>query len=194
MKNGALILACAVLLSGTAFAASSSTTSEEPKYTYVEGGWSSVDSGNMSESGSGPMMGVSWGVTELFHVVGSYEDVDFDVADSQTMEFGAGLHRSLSQGFDLLGEASYVDFEVDDSFGGASENGFAFLGGARKTFGRSWEAGGTVEYVDLGDYDDTLLGVNALYTIQQRYAFGAGYKVGDDDTVHVGFRMNFGNR
>jgi hypothetical protein len=187
MKKGLVILATVLVLLSPAIGAA------EPSYSYVQGNWSSVEP-DQGDSGSGPMLDLSYGVTNLFHVVGSYEDVSFDAADATTWQAGAGIHQSVGEGFDLVGEATYVDFEVDQTLttGTESEEGFAVNGLARKLLGKSWEVNGGIEYIDVGDSDDTLFGVNALYTMKERYALGAGYKVGDFDTLFVGFRLSFG--
>ena len=39
-----------------------------------------------------------------------------------------------------------------------------------------------------------MLDVNALWNINQRFSVGAGYQLGDDDTLFLGFRVNFGQR
>ena len=190
MKSRFLILAAMLaLLSPAALA-----TSELP-YSFVQGSWESVDPDTGGDDGTGPMLDVSWGLTNLVHLVGSYEDVDFDPAEMTVWQVGAGVHRTMSQNFDLTGELTYVDAEVDLPLGGtASDDGYALCGGARKMLTESWELNGGLEYIDVGDNDDTLLGVNALYTVKDRYAVGAGYKMGDSDTLHVGFRMSFGQR
>jgi len=166
----------------------------ELPYSFVQGSWASVEP-DAGEDGTGPMLNVSWGLTDLVHLVGSYEDVDFDPAEMTMWQVGAGVHRSMSQGFDLFGEATYVDAEIDVPLGGTvSDDGYALCGGARKKLTESWEINGGIEHIDVGNDDDTLLGVNALYNLKDRYALGAGYKMGDSDTLHVGFRVSFGQR
>jgi hypothetical protein len=188
MKSRIWILAATLALLGPAIGAS------EPSYSFVQGNWASADP-DQGDSGTGPMLDVSYGMTDRVHLVGSYEDVDFDVAELTVLKVGAGVHQTLSQGFDLVGEATYVEAEVDvPFFGSVSDDGFALCGFARKILAASWEINGGIEYVDYGTSDDTLIGVNALYSLKERYAVGAGYKVGDTKTFHVGFRWSFGQR
>jgi hypothetical protein len=188
MKSRFLILAAVFALLGPAILAT------ELPYSFVQGSWASVDP-DQGDSGTGPALDVSYNLTNLVHLVGSYEDVEFDLADSTIWQVGAGVHRTMSQDFDLFGEATYVDAEVDVPLvGPVSDDGFALSGGARKMLTDAWEVNGEVEYIDVGAGDDTLFGVNALYTMKDRYAVGAGYKVGDANTLHVGFRVSFGQR
>lgn len=187
MKNRVLILAAVFVLLSPAVLA------QELPYSYVQGSWTSVEP-DQGDSGTGPMLDVSYGVNDLIHVVGSYGNVDFDPAEMTTWRVGAGVHRSMSQGFDLFGEAAYVDAKVDVPLvGSVSDDGFAVTGGARKMFAESWEVNGGIEYIDVGD-SDTLLGVNVLYTMRNRYALGAGYTVGDANTLRFGLRISFGPR
>ncbi len=188
MKKRILIVAAVLALAGPAALAT------ETSYTFLQGSWASVDI-DQGDSGTGPALDASYGVTQMVHVLGSYEDVGFDTADMTTWQVGAGLHHTMMKSFDLFGEASYVDMEVEvPTVGSASEDGFAIAGGLRKPLGESWEVNGAVEQIDVGPQDDTLIGVNALYTMKERYALTAGYKMGDADTVHVGFRWSFGRR
>jgi hypothetical protein len=189
MKSRIWILAAVLAVMATPVLAT------ELPYSFVQGSWASVDPDTGGDDGTGPMLDVSWGLTNLVHAVGSYETVDFDSADMTMWQVGAGVHRSMSQGFDLFGEATYVDAEVDVPLGGTvSDEGYALCGGARKKLAQSWEINGGIEHIDVGDGDDTLLGVAALYSMKDRYAVGAGYKMGDSDTLHVGFRVSFGRR
>lgn len=166
----------------------------ELPYSFVQGSWESVDP-DQGDNGTGPMLDISWGVTDFVHLVGSYEDVDFDPVQMTMWQVGAGVHRTMSQSFDLFGEATYVDAEVEAPLGGTtSDDGYALCGGVRKKLGETWEVNGGVEHIDVGADDDTLVGVNALYSLKDRYAVGAGYKMGDSNTLHVGFRVSFGQR
>jgi opacity protein-like surface antigen len=184
-----IIVATLVLLSPAAFA-------KDLHYSFVEGGWASVDP-DAGDSGTGPMMDVSYGLNELVHLVGGYADTDFDTVDMTTWEVGAGVHRTMSEGFDLVGQASYMEMEAEVEtplVNDVDEDGFTLAGGVRKMLTDLFEINGGVEYVDVGDEDDTLLAVNALYNVNDRFAVGAGYKMGDFDTLHAGFRVNFGKR
>ena len=188
MKSRFLIVAAVFALLSPAILAT------ELPYSFVQGSWESVDP-DVGDSGTGPMLDVSYGVTNLVHLVGSYENVDFDASDATVWQVGAGVHRTMSKNFDLFGEATYVDAEVDVPLGGTvSDDGYALCGGLRKMLTKSWEVNGGVEYIDVGNNDDTVLGIEGLYTMKDRYAIGAGYKVGDANTLHVGFRMSFGKR
>jgi len=182
------ILAVVLLLTSPAVLAS------DLSYSFLQGSWVSVDP-DQGDTGNGPMLDVSYGMTSLVHFVGSYEDVDFSPATSTVWQVGAGVHGTLNAGFDVFGEATYVDAKVDVPQGGSvSDEGYGLCGGARKQLSKSWEINGGVEYIDVGANDDTLFGVNALYTLKDRYALGAGYKVGDSNTLHFDFRWNFGQR
>ena len=191
MNRKVCILALALLLiPASAFAA-------DMNYTFVESGWLNSDADNLG-SGDGPALGVSWSLTNMVHLVGRYNDVDFDnvplVGDVglTTFGFGAGVHHSLLDNLDLVGELAYIDMDVDAP-GADSESGYQICAGVRMQVAERFEIEGGLEHMDAGD-SDTLLTADARWNFNERWAFGAGYKIGDNDTFFIGARFNFGQR
>ncbi len=162
-------------------------------YTYVETGWVNVDP-DVGDSGTGPSIGVSWGLGETLHVIGGYSDVDFDPVTMTSWNVGAGFHRSFTDSLDFVGEASYIEAEVDvPLFGTVSEDGYAVCAAVRAMLTNAFELKGEVEYSDLGTDGETSFGATGLWNVNQRFAVGAGYEVADEaDAVFVGFRIKFG--
>ena len=188
MRRLSILAALLALLCTGAFA-------NDIHYTYVQTGWVNVDP-DAGSSGSGPALDLSYGVTDLFHVVGLYNDIDFDPVDATTWGVGGGVHTSLSEGLDLVGEAAYIEAEVDVPLvGEISEDGYQVCASVRAQVSNAIELEGGIEYVDLGAGDDTALVANARWNINQRFAAGAGFSMGDDaNTLSLGFRINFGRR
>ena len=186
MNRKVCILALALLLiPASAFAA-------DMNYTFVESGWLNSDADNIG-SGDGPALGVSWSVTNMVHLVGRYNDVDFDPISTTTFGFGAGVHRSLRDNLDIVGELAYIDMDVEGVASG-SESGYQLCAGVRAQVADRFEIEGGLEHMDAGDFDDTLLTADARWNFNERWAFGAGYKIGDNDTFFIGARFNFGQR
>ena len=78
MKSRFLVVAAVFALLSPAILAT------ELPYSFVQGSWESVDP-DVGDSGTGPMLDVSYGVTNLVHLVGSYENVDFDASDRRAI-------------------------------------------------------------------------------------------------------------
>ena len=75
---------------------------------------------DQGDNGTGPMLGVSWGVTDFVHVVGSYEDVDFDPAEMTVLQVGAGVQDAPGQPR-IQGAEAYPDFLAEQFVAYASE-------------------------------------------------------------------------
>jgi len=186
MKHKYLVLVGILALAGLA------SPARAMSYSFVQGNWENVDP-DQGDSGNGAMLNGSYGMNDVVHLVGSYEDVSFDYADLTVWQVGGGLHRTMQQDFDLFAEATFVDAKVDVPLvGSESDNGYSLCGGARKQLTPAWEINGAIEVIDAGPIDDTVLGFGALYSLQERYALSAGYKLGDVNTFTFGFRWSFG--
>ena len=80
----------------------------------AETAWVSADP-DTGSSGSGPALNASYGVTDFVHLVGLYNDVDFDPVEMTTWGVGAGVHHSLRDGVDLCKHAPQRRTFADDA-------------------------------------------------------------------------------
>jgi hypothetical protein len=140
---GVAIAAAALLVSGSALAAS-------PHYTYVQLGYQNVDFDEEGlDSGSGYFVGGQWG-NEVFHIFGEYGQFSNDFSfsspspsptrqsvslegsiDSTQTFLGFGVHGLLGEKADLLGEGGYAYYKADYDGFDESQDGLFFGGGAR---------------------------------------------------------------
>lgn len=85
-----------------------------PVWTYAEAGYLSVDVDNLSDSGDNYFLGASFGLG-WFHANGyvTKGDLGPDI-EQELWRIGVGWHGLLGERADLLAEAAYIDFSVDD--------------------------------------------------------------------------------
>ena len=157
-------------------------------YTYVQGAWTNVDP-EQGDSGNGPALGVSWAVTDMVHVVGGYDDVDFDPGDFTQMKLGVGMHPAITDNIDFVGEIAYVDADL----GPISESGYSLCAGMRTQLTDMFELKAGLSHKDVDNViDDTTLDVDALFNVKDNLAISTGFELGDNTTYFAGIRFYFG--
>ena len=176
-----------VALAGTAGAQASDLS-----YSYAEGGFGIVDVDAISEEGDGFFLGGSLGFGTNWLGFVEYSMAEFDVsgstADVDEIQLGFGGHFAMNESLDFVGRLAYVDQTVDVStpFGNASadENGYMLSAGLRgMAFGRL-DLMGAIEYVDVGESDDTGLALRGLYQFTDMFSLGARVGTSDDSTEY----------
>lgn len=177
---------------------------DKPVYTYLEAGYNEVDIdnlGNANDEGNGAYAGVSIGFFKNFHAFGRYvaNDTDLTNADITTTFVGAGWHGLLGDKADLIGEAAWIDSEIDaGSQGKIDESGYFARVGARWRPIKMFEVGGWARYQDLGDNTGTPLDSDATFEANAmvhfwRIAVGLAAEFEDDVETYSAFaRFNFG--
>jgi len=176
--------AAAVLLSGSAFAASG------PNYTFLEGGYRYIDVDDFDD-GDGIGIGGSLAATENVHLVAEYDTVELDNnIDFDTVFVGGGLNLPLDADFDLVARLGYVSAEVDAGFGDVDDDGLGLQGGFRFMATEVFEVNAFIDYVDLDDSgDDTSLNLGAVYNFTPQFALGGVATFSDDvNGLAVNFR------
>lgn len=168
-------------------------------YTYAEGGFAQVDIDSIDE-GDGYFVGGSLGFGTNWLAFVEFDTAKFDegVMDADVDEFtlGFGAHFPMTEKVDFIGRLAYVDQSVDVNtpFGGGSadENGFMLSAGLRgRALGRL-DLQGALEYVDVGDGDDTGLALRGLYEFTNMFSLGARMGYSDDVTEYGVFaRFSF---
>lgn len=180
-------------VAGTALAAE-----EGFSYSNVELGYIDTELDDFDVSGDGFGLRGSWAFTPNVHGFASYSDLDFDHdVSAETLRIGAGLNWPLSPRLDVIGRLSYVRAEMDVSFGPFSasvdDSGFGLEAGVRGRPMEQLEVTGSLDYVDIGDADDTSLGVGARYYFTSQFAAGGDLSFNDDGTtIMLGLRFDFG--
>lgn len=160
-------------------------------YTFIEGGYQDVDIDAPNADGDGLTVRGSFAITPMFHLFGGYSTADLDgpvpldgSADLDTWELGAGLSYSLTERVHFVGEASYIDTEIDFADGKVGDDGYGLYTGIRARVAAPLQLEGGVKYVDLGDAgDDMLLKLGAHYFITEQWAAGLSLDLGDDITA-----------
>lgn len=179
-----------------AFGAAGPTLAADLSYTYVEGAYVNSEVDDFDLDGDGYSLFGSVGFWKNFFGFAGYSDSDYDGGvGSQFLELGAGAHWSLSPAWDAVGAVAYVDADVDVSgFGSASADGYMLAAGLRGRVTQAIELFADVEYVDLGNTDDTGFVIGGRYYLTDAFALGAN--IGDNgDGTHwsLVLRYDFGN-
>lgn len=167
---------------------------DEPRYTYVQGGYQYLDIDDLDIDGDGWFVGGSFGITERLHLLADYSDLGLDFGfDVSTLRLGIGGHLPLDQGVHLVGEAGYVRAKVDHRFGDFTDDGLFVSGGVRWMATDRVELNALLNYVDLDDSgNDTSVSGGILYNLTPELALGANVTLGDDSTGYtVGLRYYF---
>jgi hypothetical protein len=166
-------------------------------YDYVEADLILADAG--ANDGKGP--GIVGSITlpqvhENFTLVGGANYLDFEGDLSVlTLEGGAGFHWPVASVLDVVGTGSLVYQRWDFGPAEDSDIGLALTGGVRaKPFGEQWEFNGGVKFIDVGNYEDTILDVGARYYFSSGLSAGLKLETGDIDKVTLSLRWNIGGR
>lgn len=168
-------------------------------YTYAEGGLGrvdvdSIDTGDSYFLGGSLAFGTNWlGFAE--YSMSSFDQAGAD-ADVDQLQIGFGGHFPMTDSVDFVGKLAYVDESVDVNtpVGSASadENGYMLSAGVRGHALEKLDLMGAVEYVDLGDSDDTGLSLRGLYEFTDMFSLGARVGYSDDATAYGVFaRFSF---
>ena len=110
-------------------------------------------------------------------------------ADIDEIQIGFGGHFPMSDDVDFIGKLAYVDQSIDVSvpgFGSVSdsENGYMLSAGVRGVAMGSLDLTGEIQYVDVGESDDTGLALRGLYQFTDMFSLGARVGMSDDVTEY----------
>jgi hypothetical protein len=173
-----------------ALAGFASAQAGDLSYTYAEGGFAQVDIDGIDE-GDGYFIGgsLAFGTNWLAFV--EYGTAEFDQgvaeADVDELQLGFGGHFPAAENMDFVGRIAYVDQSVDVNVPGlgsasADENGYMLSAGLRGRAMDRLDLMGAIEYVDVGDGDDTGLMLRGLYEFTDMFSLGARAGLSDDVT------------
>lgn len=190
-----------LVLMATVFAGMAAATADDLDYTYVEAGYGQVEIDGLDEDGDALFIGGSFGFGENWMVFGEYSTSEFDAGGGAEVDFdqlvlGLGGHFPIATSVDFVGKLGYVDVSADVStpFGSASvdDSGYLLSGGVRALVAQRFELAGALEYVDIGDSDDTGISLSGLYHFTDLFSLGARFATSDDaDEIGVFARLTF---
>jgi hypothetical protein len=170
-----------------------SAQADDLSYSYAEGGFGIVDVDAFSEDGDGYFVGGSLGFGTNWLGFVEYSVSSFDEggaeADVDEIQLGFGGHFPMSDDVDFIGKLAYVDQSIDVSvpgFGSVSdsENGYMLSAGVRGTAMGRLDLTGEIQYVDVGESDDTGLALRGLYEFTDMFSLGARVGMSDDVTEY----------
>ncbi|MCG8435030.1 MAG: hypothetical protein MJA83_13450 [Gammaproteobacteria bacterium] len=140
------------------------------------------------EDGDGFAVRGSYAVTDNIHVFGDYLDAEVDSFDFEHTRFGVGYHKKIVfQDLSAFAQFSYEESESGDT----SDEGFGLTAGVRKNWHGRFEAGAYLRYVNM-DESDTLVGINGLFHVNDRFSIGLEIEDGDDVSYkNIMGRINF---
>jgi len=182
-----------------ALAGIASAQADDLSYTYVEGGFARIDIEDVDE-GDGLFIGGSMGFGTNWLAFVEYGTADFDVAGVDAtideLQVGFGHHYPIAKGVDFVGRIAYVDqsVDVDTPFGSVSadDSGYMLSAGVRGRALERLDLMGEIEYVDVGDGDDTGIMLRGLYDFTDMFSLGARLGYSDDATEYGLFaRLTF---
>lgn len=169
---------------------------QDLSYNYIEGSFGKVelDDSFVDVDGDGFGIGGSFEVADQFHIFANYNTTDFDFdVDLDETRLGGGFHSSLSPNVDFVANLAWVRFDASGPGGSVDDDGFGASVGVRAMAGTNVELAGAIEYVDIGDGDDTSINGQAWYNFTEQFAVGLSIGLGDDITRYgIGARVYFG--
>ena len=165
-------------------------------YSYVEAAYidTEIEVGSTDVDGDGIGLTGSAALNDTVFLTASYGTQDFDFGiDLDQWSVGVGAHTPLSDSVDLVGSISYVDAEVDTSFGSADDDGYLLTAGVRAQVAPNVELEGGISFIDLDESgDETALVFGGRYYFTEQFAVGAGVSIADDTTGwNIGARLEF---
>lgn len=186
MKKMATVAALAMLATaGQALAA-------EFDYHFLDAGLILADSGN--DDGVGVGVAGSMDVEGLYQnatAFGGVSYVDFDGFNLLNLEGGMGFHWPIASVVDFNGGLALEYQRVSGGGFSDSELGFGLNAGVRaRPFSEAWELNGGLKYVDIGQFDDTMIVLGARYTFKPGMAAGVHLTSGDIDYWTLSLRWD----
>ncbi len=169
-------------------------------YNYFSVGYQrlNLDDGFFDVDGDGFGLNGSFAVNESFFVFAGYGMGEFEeqgiTIDVDTLSAGIGWHTPLSEQVDFVAGLSYEYVDVGASgFGSQDENGYGLGVGLRYQASDAIELNAGINYIDLGDGDDTGFGVGLLYGVTENVDVGLTADWGDDSSAYgINGRFYFG--
>ena len=164
-----------------------------PGWDYVDARYTTVESFGLDASGPG--FGIVKSVGASGQVLFEYDDLSLDFFGFEigitTMRAGFGGHTELSDTTALLFEVSYESIEASFLGASAETNGYGFRVGVRTMVNESLELDAGIRHLDFDGLSDDVIGVGAVYLINERFGVTFAIEDGEDQTMRFGGRLSF---
>jgi opacity protein-like surface antigen len=179
-----------------------SHASEAVRWDSLSFGYETVDSNGDELTGfnvSGSKL-----LSESVFVAGSYsraendmsvQGYDFDI-EYNVLSLGLGYRYAISQTSDVFASVAYEELELNINSSiydeGDSDDGFSLNTGIRSALSDRLEVGATLQYIKIGDENETGLKLSALYKLTEELSVGVGYKkVDEQETLTLSASIYF---
>lgn len=157
-------------------------------WTYIDVAYIFFDADGYTSDPQGITIGGSLEIWKWFYLVAGYgyttsEILNVDV-DTNAFNVGLGGHVPVMDRLDVFATLSYVYTKSEASSVNISqdEDGYNIGGGLRYLFCEPFEAQAEVNYVDVGDADDTSFGLLGVWHFADHFGVRAGVSFSDDST------------
>jgi opacity protein-like surface antigen len=182
--------------------ASTALAAQGLPYNFVEAGYVNIDIDDTDVDADGFGLRAQGLINPNVYLFGEYTQVETDRFEGASLELdqvsaGLGYRAPLNQTTDFNATVSYerakAKFKGSAAFlGSDSENGFGLGIGLRTLLTPVLEGRVGVDYVDIGDEDDTVFGAGLRFNITPAFALGADYAIGSDAKGYtLGARLSF---
>ncbi|MGB1580348.1 MAG: hypothetical protein ACPHER_02435 [Nevskiales bacterium] len=176
-------------------------------YNHVQVDWianSDLDA-NVPGTGSGETDGDGFGlsallsVSEVFYLVGNYQDTDYDDGGLaiEEISLGVGAHNNTYTGaIDVFGNITFENIDVD---GAGDDNGFGFEIGARTVLSGALDGFISYDYDDVGDLEGNFFRAGVSWAFNPQWSVAGQYSTGeyegdgfdlDRDELSIGLRYH----
>lgn len=152
-------------------------------YTYLEGGYVSIDRGRNDDSGL--RIAGSLGLASRVALIGEYADAD----DYRQLSAGALFHAPMSGQWDLVLGATLEEVDA----GRVDDTGFGLRAGARwRQAASRLQLEPELRVIEVFDDTATSLRVGGQFELKPRLDLAGALQGGDDDRFELGVRYRFG--
>lgn len=159
------------------------------KYTYVEGGYASINPSGGGSSLTGFAVDGSYALNPDWHGLAGYEHVSCCGVSENVLNVGVGWNTALADKLDLYINGEFLSTDVT---GPGTHTGWAGEGGLRAALAERFELDGFANHSDVNSQTENTLGIRALYGIDMYWHLFASYSNNSDvDTFMVGVRYVF---
>lgn len=174
--NKTLLAAALALAANTALAGNFN-------YTYIEGGYGEVDTGDDGDDGDALFIGGSVDLQQGFGIIGSFYTLDLgDDFDGTIFTVGGQFHTPISSQADFVGSIQLINAEVeyDGPYGyddSADDTGLLLRGGIRFAIQQNLQLEGDISYIDNDFWDDNELGLKAglRFFFNRQFSLAGGF-------------------
>lgn len=158
-------------------------------YTYIEGGYESINPSGFGSSLTGFEVDGSYAFNPDWHGVAGYQHVSCCGVSQNDLDVGVGWNTDLADNVGLYINGGFLSL---DQTGPGTHTGWFAEGGLRGALGEHFELDGFANHSDVNSTTENTLGVRGLYGIDKYWHLFASYSNNsDEDTFMVGVRYVF---